>query len=146
MVLAGSSTVWRVIRFVQFAAHGWAALGSESGGSHSSPGTLTIPSPQNPAPPGVGVGPPGVGVGPPLQPTSAALTAWISSLIPTMESPLTSHAMHDDTGALPRAMFTQVMISLMATVPLPSQSPAHGACAFADVVDQLNAANARPAN
>jgi hypothetical protein len=43
-------------------------------------------------------------------------------------------------------MFTQVISSLIVTIPLPSQSPAHAPCALADAAVHKTAPNAKLAN
>ena len=56
-------------------------------------------------------------------PLSAAFTAATISLMVIIADSSASPATHDEMGAFPRAMFTSVMSSLIATSPLPSQSP-----------------------
>src|SRR5262245_32756367 len=77
---------------------------------------------------GVGVASPAVGVVA-SQPSSRANVPLTRSLIP-MVPLLVPAAEHEDVSAVPRAMFTIMISSLMVTVPLPSQSPTHAtACA-----------------
>src|SRR5262245_41855168 len=55
----------------------------------------------------------------------ALFTVLTRSLIPSVPSPDASAAGHEDSPALPSAMFTPVISSSMLTLPLRLQSPPH---------------------